>query len=103
MELGHIEYFEIRLNVYEYILDKGFIEGGFMPYEVWLPGLTYREKIVNYNSLKVFAYLEKEWNFMHIDCKNLLVKAAFDILDSNAVQMTFVNLLWFIWKCSYFT
>lgn len=38
LELGHIEYFEIRLNVYEYILDKSFIEGGFMPYEVWLPG-----------------------------------------------------------------
>lgn len=102
MELGHIEYFEIRLNVYEYILDKSFIEGGFMPYEVWLPGLTYREKIVNYNSLKVLADLEKEWNFMHIGCKNLLVKAAFDILDSNAVQMTFVSLLW-LWKCSYFT
>lgn len=77
MELGHIEYFEIRLNVYEYILDKGFIEGGFMPYEVWLPGLTYREKIVNYNSLKVLADLGKERNFMHIGCKNLFVKAAF--------------------------
>lgn len=48
-----------------------------MPYEVWLPGLTYREKIVNYNSLKVLADLEKERNFMHIGCKNLFVKAAF--------------------------
>lgn len=49
---------------------------------------------MNYNSWKVPADLEKEWNFMHIDCKNLLVKElAFDILDSNAVQMTFVNLL----------
>lgn len=28
-------------------------------------------------------------------------KAAFDILDINAVQMTFINLLW-LWKCSYF-
>lgn len=85
MELGYIEYFEIRLNVYEYIFDKSFIEGGFMFYEVWLFGLIYWEKIVNYNLLKVFVDLEKEWNFMYIGCKNLFVKVVFDILDSNVV------------------
>lgn len=32
---------------------------------------------------------------MHIGCKNLFEKAAFDILDINALQMTFINLLYY--------
>lgn len=38
---------------------------------------------------------------MHIVARICFGKAAFDILDINAVQMTFINLLW-LWKCSYF-
>lgn len=56
---------------------------------------------MNYNSLKVLADLEKENNLMHIVARICFGKAAFDILDINAVQMTFINPLW-LWKCSYF-
>lgn len=63
LELGHIEYFEIRLNVYEYILDKSFMREDLclMKYD-WVYPME--RKIVNYNSLKVHADL-KEGNYAY--------------------------------------